>query len=151
MGLLPREGSAESRVKAFLVSAALHQIERVRHFVETEGLHPDASYRGKPTALCYAVLKPYPSLMRYLYEKGADVNYRDCMGMSPLHYAALGGSEYCLSFLIGTGAALNETARNGATPLGLILNRQDRADCRELLRRHGACPLAAAPRPPSFH
>lgn len=143
--------AAESTIREYLVASALHQIERVRFFVETEGLHPDSTYRGKPTALCYSVLKPYPCLMEYLCEKGADVNNTDILGMTPLHYAALGGCEYCIGYLIGAGAQLNTANKCGDTPLALTLNRSDLASCREFLQRHGASLARTVPQPPRFH
>ena len=74
-------------VKNFLIAAALQQSELVRYFIEIEGLHPDAKWDGKPTAICYAVLKKNPPLLMYLLEKGANVNHVDVLGMTPLHYA----------------------------------------------------------------
>ena len=62
--------------------AALHDVAAVRFFIEQIGLHPDASFGGKPSALCYAVLKPHPALLVYLLDQGADVSRRDAMAMT---------------------------------------------------------------------
>ena len=147
------EGSAvaESTRKDFLVAAALHQMDRVRGFIETQGLHPDSTYGGKPTALCYAVLKPYPRLMTYLLDRGADANHTDIMGMTPLHYAALGGCAYCLATLIGRGAVLNRCNKSGATPLAMTLHKPQLESCRDLLLRYGAAMKEIAPAPRRFH
>ncbi|MCP5371916.1 MAG: ankyrin repeat domain-containing protein [Hyphomicrobiales bacterium] len=126
----------------FLVAAALHEFDRVRHFVERAGLHPDTTYGGKPTALCYAVLKPHHGLMEFLVARDADCNRADAMGMTPLHYAALGGCETCVAYLIHHGARLNVQNRAGKTPLGLAAERPLRDDCRQLLWRHGASTVA---------
>ena len=138
-------------LKDFLVAAALHQLERVRGFVETQGLHPDSTLGGKPTALCYAVLKPCHCLMDYLLSRGADINRADQMGMTPLHYAAMGGCAYCLATLIAHGARLNRTNRLGKTPLGLTMDKPHLAQVRALLLCHGALLHEAEPRARRFH
>ena len=146
-----RPAVAEATLKAFLVAAALHQMDRVRGFIETQGLHPDSTFGGKPTALCYAVLKPHHCLMEYLLERGASIKHEDMMGMTPLHYAALGGCAYCLATLIGRGAELNRCNKSGATPLALTLHKPQLAASRDLLLRYGAAMEETAPAAPSFH
>ena len=142
---------AEGVIKDYLVAAALHQLERVRHFIECRDLHPDTTYGGKPTALCYSVLKPHHALMTYLIGKGADPDRLDQMGMTPLHYAALGGCEVCLAALVVCGAKLSGGNRRGQTPLALALTRPSLAGGAEFLRRCGATlePSLAGPR--RFH
>ena len=141
----------ELMIRAYLTAAALHQFERVRHFIETEGLHPDSTYRSKPTALCYAVLKPYPCLMRYLFEKGADIDHADGAGMTPLHYAALGGSEDCLGYLLCCGARLDLKNRYGETALTLASGRPGLGHCTALLLRSGPGPTEPAARASCRH
>lgn len=150
-GLARRPSVAEETAKDFLVSAALHQLDRVRSFIESGGLHPDTTYGGKPTALCYAVLKPHRGLLAYLLDKGADVQRRDGMGMTPLHYAALGGCVYCAACLIGRGARLNVENCLGQTPLALTLEKPHLALSREFLTRHGAAHCQADPGATQFH
>ncbi|MDJ0608405.1 MAG: ankyrin repeat domain-containing protein [Kiloniellales bacterium] len=144
-------GCSEAAVKDYLVSAALHMTDEVRYYIEVLGLHPDATFGGKPTALCYAVLKPHFTLMTYVIEKGADINHFDRMGMTPLHYAALGGCEHCLAFLVSRGAGLNTANRRGDTPLALAACKPHLADGCEFLRRCGAALDAAEPARSSFH
>lgn len=57
----------------FLIAAALQQLHKIRYYIERLGLHPDTTRDGKPTALCYASLKPNITLIDYYLEKGADV------------------------------------------------------------------------------
>ena len=146
-----RHGISDETVKDYLAAAALHQIDKIRYYIECQGLHPDATYGGKPTALCYAVLKPNYELMCYVIERGADANHIDQMGMSPLHYAALGGCERCLASLVRHGAFLNATNRCGQTPLALAMTRPGLAGAMEFLRRCGASLDPAAPGAKCFH
>jgi len=128
----------ESTVKQFLISAALEEVGAMRHFIEGLGVHPDATYSGKPTALCYAALKQNCCLMRYLHIHGADVNSVDQLGMAPIHYAALGGSCFCVSYLIHSGADVNKENNLGETALSLSMKKSHLAECEQFLRAHGA-------------
>ncbi|MDZ7842741.1 MAG: ankyrin repeat domain-containing protein [Gammaproteobacteria bacterium] len=125
-------------VDDFLVAAALQQLHRIRHYIEQVGLHPDCTRVGKPTALCYASLKPNITLVEYYLEKGADVNQADAIGMTPLHYAAMGGCVMCLARLIAAGARINTRNRCGETPLAAAVYRAHCRETAELLQRHGA-------------
>lgn len=124
--------------RAFLFAAALRDFARIRHFIEVVGLHPDTTLEGKPTAICYAVLKQDNCLLSYLHKRGASINIADRIGMTPLHYAALGGSAYCVAYLVRNGANLNQRNKAGETPSSMIQGRPDLDECRELLRRYGA-------------
>ena len=138
-------------VKDFLVSAALHQVDKVRDYVERIGFHPDTSYGGKPTALCYSVLKPHHDLMGFLVERGADINHVDRMGMTPLHYAALGGCDYCLAYLVSLGTPLDPVNRCGQTPLALAVDKPRLVNTAEYLRRCGASLDPSVSGARSFH
>lgn len=129
---------APTLMREYLMAAALQQVELVLYYIECKGLHPDVTWGGRPTALCYAAMKANQKLLRYLLDKGASVNYRDALGMTPLHYATLGGSEDCMTLLIDCGAPLNAANHYGKTPLALAWELPRLASCRELLQRHGA-------------
>ena len=114
-------------------------------------MHPDCTYGGKPTALCYALIQPHRSLVGFLVSRGANVNYSDVLGMTPLHYAALGGCEHCMACLVHHGA--NRSARNvaGHTPLGLILDRPHLESGRQFLEHYGTAPMREASSSLRFH
>ena len=131
----PHHGSDDAR--AFLFAAALRDFARIRFLIEVRGLHPDTTVKGKPTAICYAVLKQDNCLLSYLIKRGANVNAADKIGMTPLHYAALGGSPYCIACLVRHGAQLQTRNLAGETPYSLIRNRVDLAECVDLLGRYG--------------
>ena len=141
----------DSAIREFLTAAALVQGERIRHFIETAGLHPDSTFEGKPTALCYAALKADLGLTGYLLERGANVNHVDVAGMTPLHYGVLGGCEQCLVRLIGHGARMNAPNRGGQTPFALAASRPKLSVCRDLLAAYGGSLVANAPSARRLH
>ncbi|MEM7291879.1 MAG: ankyrin repeat domain-containing protein [Pseudomonadota bacterium] len=144
-------GENANLIKRYLVAAALSQGDMVRYFVEQEGLHPDATFGGKPTALCYTVLKPHHETMKYLINSGADVDKIDQLGMRPLHYAAMGGCLYCLSYLIACGAEVNAGSKSGKTALKMTEGKPHLRECREFLLHHGASNTADQKAMRAFH
>jgi ankyrin repeat protein len=138
-------------IKEYLIAAALQQTEWVCYYLEAARLHPDATWGGKPTALCYAALSANSRLVAYLLEKGADPNRADALGMTPLHYAALGGCEVCVAALLGRGARLNTRNHRGQTPLGLTECQPRLSRCRELLVCYGASVRDEGGGPRRFH
>lgn len=63
--------------------------------------------------------KPFnPARAEQLIEQGADVNFKDSIGYTPLHHAvSLGASIEALDFLIEAGADVNAVNNQGETPL----------------------------------
>lgn len=137
-------------IREYLMGAALQQLELVFYCIEGKGMHPDATWGGKPTALCHAGMKANHRLLKYLLDKGASVEYRDALGMTPLHYATLGGSEACMTTLIHHGAPLNATTHSGKTPLSLAWQTPRLANCRVLLQSYGASLQNLTPAPPQL-
>ena len=140
-----------SAIEDYLACAALHRIDRVRYYVDVMEMHPDCTYGGKPTALCYALIQPHRNLMKFLMARGADVNRSDALGMTPLHYAALGGCEYCMAYIIRHGAERNARNVAGRTPLALIEERPHRQSGREFLARYGTASRWGPPPSKRFH
>ena len=123
-------------VRDYLIASALQQVEVMCGYIETASVHPDATFEGKPTALCYAALHANCPLVRYLLRAGANASHRDGMGMTPLHYAAIGGSESCIESLIGAGAPVNAANHSGKTALALAAARGGK--CCKILCTNGA-------------
>ena len=127
----------DSQRKAFLIASALQDYSKVQYFIEEVSLHPDATYDGKPTAICYAVMKSDTCLMKYLHRHGASLNICDKLGMTPIHYAVLGGSCFCISYLLRSGADINPLTLSGKTPLALAIDNPRLSRCKSLLIKHG--------------
>jgi len=140
-----------STARELLTCAALHRIDRIRYFVDEKGMHPDRTYGGKPTALCYALIQPHRDLVEFLVTRGANVNHSDVLGMTPLHYAALGGCEHCMAYLMHHGADRNARNAEGRTPLGLIRERSHLESGRRVVERYRAAPPWEASSSRRFH
>ncbi len=113
--------------KFFLLAAALDQAEVVIDCVSGGRIPVDATWSGKPTALCYAALNGNAELLSYLLLAGADVGFRDALEMTPLHYAALGGCEACWRSLCAMGASPTARNRYGRSPTALRLRIREAA------------------------
>mmetsp|Transcript_8602 Transcript_8602/g.10143 ORF Transcript_8602/g.10143 Transcript_8602/m.10143 type:complete len:311 (-) Transcript_8602:509-1441(-) len=75
--------------------------------------------------------------LAFLIEDGANVNYKDRFGMSPLLWAATNGHSSCVECLLENGANLEIQAENGDTPL-LFAADQGRFKVVKLLVEAGA-------------
>jgi ankyrin repeat protein len=70
------------------------------------------------TALHFAVVGDHLDVIRFLIEKGAEVNARDAEGTSPLDDAVWRGYLDVTAILLAHGARLNEAeTKTGATPI----------------------------------
>lgn len=139
----------DETIKRFLISAALDEAEMVCDYVESYGVWPDATWGGKPTALCYAALHGNAWLARFLLDRGADADHRDALEMTPLHYAALGCCERTGRMLLAGGANPMRRNRFGKTPADLLPVRLADRRRRALVDLYrGAAPIAVVRRAP---
>lgn len=139
----------DETIKCFLISAALDETELVCDYVESHGVWPDATWGGKPTALCYAALHGNAWLARFLLDRGADADHRDALEMTPLHYAALGCCERTGRLLLSDGANPLRRNRFGKIPADLLPARIPGPRRRTLVDLYrGAAPIALVHRAP---
>jgi ankyrin repeat protein len=96
---------------------------------------------GEPTALAV----PYPKLLAYLLDHGADINAASDYGFNALHVAAgRPGNHESLELLVKRGADINRPNRNGQTPIAIAVN-DNQPSTVELLLRLGAKPTGTGP------
>src|SRR6185295_16003173 len=77
--------------------------------------------------------------VRTLLDQGGEVNGRDDLGSTPLHWAVMSGHVDMVRLLLERGAEVDAHDKRGYTPLTLI---QNNADVAQVLIDHGADPNA---------
>ena len=77
------------------------------------------------TVLMYAVWVGNIEAVKYLIEKGADVNAQDAGGATALHLAAWKGHTPIAVYLIEKGASANAMSKEGMTPLDIAMMRKN--------------------------
>ena len=98
---------------------------------------PDLPNPHGDTAILIAALKGNLALVRRLHGVGAAL---DGPGWTPLIYAATGGHEPVVRYLLDQGARIDAPSPNGTTALMMAV-REHRVDVAELLLSRGADPL----------
>jgi len=76
-------------------------------------------------------------IVRYLLQKGSDIQLKNYNGLSPLHVAAYCGENEIVRALIAVGADVNAKAKDNITPLHTAAS-MGHADTVELLINSGA-------------
>ncbi len=99
------------------------------------GVNPNADavprYEGRP-ALFHAATFGYVEVAQALIEKGANVDYADPSGLTPLMVASLNGPPEMVELLLSSGASV-EVSAGGATPLTEATRKGDPLVLRALL------------------
>ena len=93
------------------------------------------------TPLMYAVAGGHSTLVAALLDAGSDVNSRDRIEWTPLHFAIYSddtNNEECARLLINAGAAVDARDNEGRTPLDLAVQLNNRRCLYSILLRAGA-------------
>lgn len=94
----------------------------------------DQRNRWGDTALMVAVLNGHAGIAKALRQRGAAVNMK---GWTPLIYAATGGHDDIVRWLLGEGSDINAPSPNGTTALMMAV-RENRYSTALLLIARGA-------------
>ncbi|WP_020577408.1 ankyrin repeat domain-containing protein [Actinopolymorpha alba] len=95
------------------------------------------------TPMHYCALNNEVLEVRRQLHDGLDPNAADSHGFTPLHFAAQEYAVDCLRELLASGATVDARNCYGNTPLfTAVINSRGRGEVIELLRAHGADPLA---------
>ena len=100
-----------------------------------------------------AAYKGNTEIVKYLHQKGADINTKDTIGVkfTPIHYAAQLGHIDLASYLVTSGANLNLTADMGmGTPL-TIATRRNHTEIAKIISNASHDIYAKPPNTPTFN
>lgn len=117
-----------------LVTAAREGSAKSVDVLLAAGAKVDARSSYGDTALMMASLNGHLEIAKTLRAKGATL---DLPGWTPLIYAATGGHDKLVAWLLGEGAKINAASPNGTTALMMAV-REGRFSTAELLIARGA-------------
>ncbi|MFP6855173.1 MAG: ankyrin repeat domain-containing protein, partial [Opitutales bacterium] len=89
------------------------------------------------TPLHFAARKGHVDMVRYILEKGIDVDARDSSGRTPLYAACWSGQPNVVQALLEQNASVDVANANGATPV-MVASRIGHAEIVEILLNAGA-------------
>ena len=106
-------------------------VQDVRYFIEEEGANVNVKNKDDAnlTPLHYAAFSnPDVAVMKYLLDKGANVNAKALNDWTPLHVAALNNpSVEVMKCLIGKGGDVKAKINTGKTPFDFATTEEKRA------------------------
>ena len=79
---------------------------------------------GAQISLHDAVFLEDMDCVKELLEKGADINAKDCVQMTPLHHAIATNQLEMCEYLLREGADVNIKTQNGMTPLDMAIDNK---------------------------
>jgi len=107
------------REKTFFNAAKAGNFATVRQCVEEHNCEVDCTPFGSQSPLYISAFYGQIEILRYLIQRGADLDKREKAGYTPAHAAASKGKLDCLIELAGAGADLNAVAQTNQTCLVL--------------------------------
>lgn len=90
----------------------------------SEFLNVQRDDKSTPLHIACRHIQPVP-MIKFLIENGADVNAKDEVGFTPLHYAVLFSTKEVIETLILYGALVESADERGSTALIFSAQRND--------------------------
>ncbi|MEZ9597013.1 ankyrin repeat domain-containing protein [Shewanella sp. 10N.261.52.F9] len=126
--LVDKKLGEEYLQELFLHALTSSQFPSVEYLI-SEGVDANKSFTwiGTPntTPLMVASVKDDVETVKFLLEKGADVNRIDSDGLTALMYAVIAGNMDVVRNLVNEGADLNAKTMSGESPLSRIESNND--------------------------
>ncbi|VAH95753.1 unnamed protein product [Triticum turgidum subsp. durum] len=121
-------------------AAGTGRMDTCKYLVEELGfdINADANNDSGMTPLACAVARGKAIAVRYLLDKGANLNKQDSVGFSPLHYATKKGNDGLVRLLLSKGASPDISSCEG-TPLHVAVSDGNYGIVQSLLQ-HDADP-----------
>ena len=94
-----------------MYSAYNGRAENVKMLLEQARIVRDYKMKDRTAAIHWAALRGHMEVLKIFKEKGADMNLKGRLGMTPLILAAAYGHFDCVEFLLGNGGKINTRDR----------------------------------------
>ena len=102
----------------YALAARNGNINRVKWFLKYGKVNVNTRHDPDQTALALAASRGHNHVVKYLISKGAFINSRDYLGITPLMRATISGKENVVRTLLDAGANINARSDSGKTALG---------------------------------
>jgi ankyrin repeat protein len=107
-------------------AATWNQDQTTAQALLKHGAKIDPVFHGETPLLQIIRANPF-ALLRWLVDHGADINFQDQKGCSPLHYAVKRNHTLAqIVMLLKLGANQNLSAKDGQSPISLAMTRKKR-------------------------
>ncbi|KAL2537136.1 putative protein S-acyltransferase 23 [Forsythia ovata] len=103
----------ELQITDIYSASAYGDFEKLRHFVENDGVSVSQPDGNGYYPLQWAALNNFTDAVQYIIERGGDVNASDNAGQTALHWAAVRGSIAAADTLLQNGARVEAADVNG--------------------------------------
>lgn len=126
-----------------VASGRLHNVEFILNNRDEEELKEFIDHRATPkqvTLLHIAITNNHLDILKFLVEKGANLELANADKLTPLMTAASLGSVEAIKILLEGGAKINATDRRRKSALTFAV-RSGHIEAASYLLRHGAAPL----------
>lgn len=136
-GVLTPSHHETAQYSAAFAAASAGDIPTLRRDVDADpGLLKATEWEGR-TLLHDATDKSQLATVKYLLDRGSDINAITSDGRTALHMAAQRGDIAMITLLVSRGATINKRDANGWTPLDRAI-KWNRTEAATVLRAHGA-------------
>ncbi len=118
---------------SLMIAAHQGKVNFLKYFLEELGMPIEYNSSLKSTPLTIATASGQSETLKYLLQKGANINHKNIYGNTPLMLAAIYGHTETLRFLISKQANIFLKNNNGYSALMLAINFQQLENVKALL------------------
>ncbi|VFQ59099.1 unnamed protein product [Cuscuta campestris] len=119
-------------------ASAAGDLQKLREFVENDGVSPALPDPNGYYPLQWAALNNFPDAVQYIIEHGGNVHAKDHTGQTALHWSAVRGSIASADVLMLNGALVEAADSNGYRAVHIAAQRGQTAFLNHIVTKHHA-------------